>query len=178
MNMLRYFKEVLISPPPSTWRTHVFLNVNQCNCKDTEPAVVTLIAAMSGAPDTVCRWIFIVFARPPMQYQSSWDYVSSDLCAEMPRADTEPALPAKRDATCHIGAHDGEPATGSACFAGGGTPPPWAREKGSLSFCQEKLCLRRKGIIIMEVRMLWSGGSKRADSRRLFVAPMAFLWHL
>lgn len=95
---LRYFKEVLIfrSPVPSAWRTHVFLNVNQCNYKDTESAVVTLIAAMSGAPDTVCRWVFIVFARPPMQYQSSWDYVSSDLCAEMSCADTEPALPAKQ----------------------------------------------------------------------------------
>lgn len=90
-----------------------------------------LIAAMSGAPDTVCRWVFIVFARPPTRYQTHWDYVSGDLCAEMPRADTEPALPAKRDATCHIGARDGEPgnATGSARLAGGGTQPPLSARK-------------------------------------------------
>lgn len=54
---LRYFKEVLIfrSPVPPAWRTHVFLKVNKCNNKDSESAVVALIAAMSGAPDTVCR---------------------------------------------------------------------------------------------------------------------------
>lgn len=71
-----------------------------------------------------------------MQYQSSWVDVSSDLCAEMTRADTEPALPAKRDATCHIGAHDGEPgnATGSARFAGGGMRPPERMKKAPCHF--------------------------------------------
>lgn len=57
------------------------------------------------------------------------------------------ALPAKRDATCHIGAHDGEPgnATGSACFAGGGTPPPLSDRKRLPVSLSEEVTFTEKG---------------------------------
>lgn len=128
-----------------------------------------LILSMYSTPDTVCRWVFIVYDCPSMQLYGPPEtmlavtYVQR-YCTKIGVA--SPAPLRGLDATRHIGAHVGKPETAVQCTCSQREENPPERIKGILSFCQNKLGSWRIGINIMEVRMLLSIGlkSKRAGS--------------